>query len=622
MNARTSAELLAPLARHLGSRRPSISFFKVLSAAAECEAKVNGKLSLDAVDLAQWISGAPLNWSTFDLAVQRIGHPDIGISPGRYGLSFVARIVTAIEPRAIDRWIAGHRNRLRVATIATAALSSIYDADVLGRANLLLKSAIPSLKCLAAAHHVCPVFPEPSLERLRDCHKCLVANGIEPGDATWMVAYRIKHAIHGRYWAEHQIDETRARLRYLDSNPEAAAGGQHNFDAEVNMLRNQIDNASERLSKLASDLEAMLVDLAADWPSDGLSDDQMLALEYNFVSTPEIRYRLAAKLPSGPNRAWLLKRNIDQLREFVGLEKEPTRILDVYFNADDKRSEIIAPWAAQSLILFYADDGRGIGKRTSDLVAGISSAFEALAAEPYAAVRKPDRWQSAFGRAAFAYIFALLVVSLMPEARRAEVEKLNELAFDHVVKLLCAGYPDVRSSQLLLKLTARAVLQMDYFANGDARRSQWFETMEMPPFARALALWSSPALVEERKTLAFELLRHVSELPLSRGARDLQMACMLTLLDLAIARCITNNKPDLVDELVAAWSENYRNWLPVTERWATAAQLMAAAVDRDGPERRTVLAEPTFANTHCRRLIEQPGAARTRREPAEQGAAT
>ena len=321
MNARTTAGLAALLIKHLSARRPRISFFKVLAAAADCEAKPVKNPPMNAIDLAQWVSGAPLNWSTFDRAVHRIGHPDIGISPDCYGLSFATKIVAAIEPRAIDRWIRAHRNRLRVATITSAMPPSMYDADILGRATLLLKSGFPALRCLAAAFYVCPIFPQPFLENFRDCRKSLVANGIDPCDATWMMAYRIKGAIHGRYWAEHQLEQAQARLRYLEGNPEAAIGGRRNFDGELRMLRNQIDNASARLSKLASDLEQMLSDLAADWPAGGLFDDQMQSLEYNFVSTPEIRHRLAEKLPQGPNRTSLLKRDIEQLADFIGLRK-------------------------------------------------------------------------------------------------------------------------------------------------------------------------------------------------------------------------------------------------------------------------------------------------------------
>ena len=192
----------------------------------------------------------------------------------------------------------------------------------------------------------------------------------------------------------------------------------------------------------------------------------------------------------------------------------------------------------------------------------------------------------------------------MPEQRRSEVERLNQLALDHVFQLLCLKYPGVRSSQLVFKLTVRAVSQMGYYADADARRRLWAKTEAMPPFASALALWSSLALVEEDNGFAFELFRRASALPLSRGERDLRVSQILTLLDLAIASCSQAARPALIAGIVALWAEVYRDWLPITDRWANAAEMMAAAIDREGPERSALLAEPSFANTHCRRIIE------------------
>jgi hypothetical protein len=126
----------------------------------------------------------------------------------------------------------------------------------------------------------------------------------------------------------------------------------------------------------------------------------------------------------------------------------------------------------------------------------------------------------------------------------------------------------------------------------------------LPAFARAMALWSSPALVGENKALAAELFRRTSELPLSRGARGLQVSRMLTLLDLAVSACTESGRQDLVRDLIELWVEVYGDWQPLFPQWANAAETMAAAVERDSSERITFLADPSFAQTHCRRLIE------------------
>jgi hypothetical protein len=43
--------------------------------------------------------------------------------------------------------------------------------------------------------------------------------------------------------------------------------------------------------------------MAAAWPEQGLSPEQMPALENIFVETPEIRHRLAEKIEHPDNRA-------------------------------------------------------------------------------------------------------------------------------------------------------------------------------------------------------------------------------------------------------------------------------------------------------------------------------
>jgi hypothetical protein len=59
-----------------------------------------------------------------------------------------------------------------------------------------------------------------------------------------------------------------------------------------------------------------------------------------------------------------------------------------------------------------------------------------------------------------------------------------------------------------------------------------------------------------------------------------------------------------VDDLIRLWVDVYEDWQPFFPQWANAAATMAAAVEGEGPEREIFLAEPSFAQTHCRRLIE------------------
>ena len=113
-------------------------------------------------------------------------------------------------------------------------------------------------------------------------------------------------------------------------------GSNRNAEAEMTMLRAQLDRGADAYAKLLQGLEGMLSDMAVDWPSDGLSDAQMQSLKSIFVDTAEIRHRLAAKLTHQANRNWLLKRNITRLQDFIGLRRNPEDVSKECFFPDER----------------------------------------------------------------------------------------------------------------------------------------------------------------------------------------------------------------------------------------------------------------------------------------------
>jgi hypothetical protein len=137
-------------------------------------------------------------------------------------------------------------------------------------------------------------------------------------------------------------------------------------------------------------------------------------------------------------------------------------------------------------------------------------------------------------------------------------------------------------------------------------REEWGLAEDLPDFARALALWSSPALATKHKALASELFERVGILPLSQGGHDVQMSQMLSLLDMATASCAAESRNDLLDSVAQLWKGAYREWDTINNQWATAAETLAKAVTADGPERAQFLADPSFEQSYCRRLIDQP----------------
>jgi hypothetical protein len=485
---------------------------------------------------------------------------------GRFGLSFVIRVVSRVNPAVIDDWISSHPDHPAISVIGSAALKMVFPFDERAAVSSLLGSRTPAIKCLGAAALVRPIGLESNLS-FRDCLEALVAAGFAPTDAIWMTGLRIKNAIHARYRLEHMREQTNARLQYVEQNPDKATGGFRNAEAEINMLRAQLNHAEESYSSLLPELESMLCDIAVNWPTTGLSDDQMLSLENIFVDTAEIRYRLATKLSQQANRYWLLQRNISRLQEFIGLKRNPDDIPTDYFLPSEEHFSAIANWAAQSLILRYETDSRGIGKRTSDLVSGVAQAAAKLWTQPFISARQPEIWQSVVTRAACAGRFAFAVVAGMPEQQRDKVRQLNELAIDHAFNILSARALPIRSTSPFHQLSTQAVHHMAFTSNPDEMREKWALAENLPDFVRALSLWASPALVAKHRELASNLFLKVCDLPLSRASYDLQMSRMLTLLDSAMASAFRLGKTDEIPQIKNLWTSGYSHWRTVTESW-------------------------------------------------------
>lgn len=600
MAARCHAPTLSKLfVSAVREQREQIPLLKLLNAAVECDSAIPRQMQAGELAFGQWISRSTLEWSTFNSAGFRIGHPDRVL--GRFGLGFVARIILCTEPGVIDDWIAAHPDHPAISIIGSAALTMVFPFDDVAAVGPLLESENIAIKCLGAASIVCPVGLQTPC--FRDCHKALIAGGFTPADATWMTGMRIKNAVHARYKIEHGCEQNTARLRYLEQSPDKAIGGIRNAEAEMKMLRAQLDRAEDAYAKLLPELEEMLNDMAAEWPSDGLSDAQIQSLEFIFVDTAEIRHRLAAKLSHQANRDWLLKRNVTRLQDFIGLNRNPEDVSKEYFLPDERRFAAIEDWTAQSLILLYDTDNRGVGRRTSDLVSGVAQAAEKLIAQPFISGRQPKSWQSIMTRAACAGRFAFKVVASMPQDRRESVARLNKLALEHAFMLLSARDLPVQSATSFHQLAAQAVQHMEWTSNPDEFREKWALAEDLPDFAQALALCSSPALAEKHQDLACRLFKRVCALPLSRGSYNLQMSRMLTLLDMALAASARAGKSGLILCARRLWASGYRDWLPINTRWEGIAEKLALAIEIDGTERAEIIADEAFANSLCRRLI-------------------
>ena len=128
---------------------------------------------------------------------------------------------------------------------------------------------------------------------------------------------------------------------------------------------------------------------------------------------------------------------------------------------------------AQSVVLLYSQDRRGIGKRTSDLVKPLADAAIALLDQPFIASRQPTAWQSVVTRSACATAFALMVVASAPADRRNELLVLNGYSIAHAFVLLRGPVPEQHPPRVFHELTTRAVHQMAFQEQPDDLRRSW-----------------------------------------------------------------------------------------------------------------------------------------------------
>lgn len=601
--ARSHISIIDPLIAHLGRRR-LLRFDRVFAAAFVREPKTLGPLRFDTVAFVQWLSSATtINWNTLALALSHVERGHVHLGSGYYGLKFTARIILALDARAVDTCIQTHPNNERLASIGNAAIEMAFPFDGKAQPSALLRSRNAAIRSIGAAALISPLEVMGTPLSFRDCRATLVAGGIEPSDATWIMGLRIKEAIHQRYRLEDALKNVAARLHYVEMNPQAATGGPQNADGELRMLRSQLDSHTERHSRLLPQLEGMLADMATDWPEDGLVDEQMQWLDNIFVDTAEFRHRLAEKLPHGQNRDWLLKRNIARAQDYIGLAAKATDVQADYFSPDERHFLPLADWAAQSLSLLYATDRHGIGKRTSFLVSGVAQAATTLMAQPFLEARKPEAFQAILTRAACAIRFALIVVANVPQDSRNVVLTLNGLALEHTFEILPYGQVPAQASETFFRLTCLAINNMRYQPSPDQVREAWGLAETLPDFARALALWSSPDLVTKHRALASDLFCRVGELPLSQGGQDLQMSQMLSLLDIAISSCAAAGRTDLNSKIISLWSTAYKDWHTTNNTWADSATMLVGAVAGDGPERTRLRADSFFVRAYCAQLI-------------------
>lgn len=534
-----------------------------------------------------------LDWRTFRDANTMIQHPDFGFSR-RWGFLFVAQLVLEIAPNLFGCWMASKRAHPCLTPLVALVLNPLIWSDPAAQqlARRMLRWPMPFLRCAGAAALVRAddLDDGPSIAA---CWQTLVESGLAPGDALWMSAARLKQAIHRWYQLEHKKQNLGQSLTSIEQNRTTAPQGYAREDY-MQWLTDQLEDVTRQFDKHLPRLEGMLTELAACWPAEGLDDAQAAQLEPVFVDSPEYRYRLAEKLGDRPDTRRLLKKNIDQFFDLVGLTHghRPD-----HSSWDDERDGNILTWAARSWVALH---GRNSGKKAGQHLNALIRPVRDLPDEPFLYARQPEVWQSAVGRLAMCDLFAFTVAGMMPKEHRNSVSILLGHALDLSVKLLAAAGHWWRTDDPRLDHLAQSAVW--FMVQDPGRRDAlalWADNPFLPAFPRALAAWALTAADPSWHQPAEALLLVVAQPPASTERWSVEFQRLVTLLDVAAAAGGGGNS------LVSLWARAYAPWDQRTQgRRRDIAATLVAAVAGAGPERQAILADPAFARSYCRDVIE------------------
>ncbi|MGY3427441.1 hypothetical protein ACVWZW_007945 [Bradyrhizobium sp. F1.13.4] len=470
-------------------------------------------------------------------------------------------------------------------------------------AQQLLRTGNVLFTAMAAAFLSLPPNENSPGRPYQTVYRTLVEAGIEPGNAIWLSGFRLKELVHEGYRVRGRLDEQTPRLDLLRAYPEHAIGGGQYLAQEIESITRELRVLKEREAKCATELEHVLSEMAQCWPQPGLDVAQMDALDSAFVDTPEIRYRLAEKLPSSTNRASLLNRNVDQISTEIGFKADADSIFDHYFSVDRAHFLAIVPWCAKSLIALYTPDAKGPGHRTGQLIARLAVPALKLLGEPFIAARQTSRWESAAARSIAADLFALAVVAEMPNDRRAEVDRLRQLSTDHALRVLRLVGNQLTGRHLTDDLAQIAIAYVS-----EDRLIEWVTADDLPAPMRAFALWTNPRVAVTNLVLARTLFLQTAKLPMQRRAESQHFNQLLSLLDGAMTAAVRAGHPALMDELEQLWKLAAPDWAPrFNNRWVDAAGMIARALKSDGLDRDFILSDRSFANSHSRAWLQDHG---------------
>jgi hypothetical protein len=524
-----------------------------------------------AISLEQLMAGKALNQPLVDQASYLLDHP-WELRSRAYGLNFVIRVALQVSPASTLTWLATYPKGTTVPLLKAIG-------HVVGRSRhagplieALLRCHSPLLRVMGARALGKSGWEDRDPAEMAATYGRLVAAGWSRTDAHWIVAQRLKDLLHRRFGARRHVTELEFQRARDFRSPDAPRLSWEIDSAKAAARR--MEEAKSRLAQVETGVATLLELLAKTWPADVDAALARARIDSCFVGGNAIRLELAERLPPGEARNTVLDEVLRHFDDQLGL-REAAPAFEEYFLV--KGPEIVAEIriATRAFVLRHEQDKKSVGRKAGQRIARLSNAARALLERPFARARNHARHQSAIARLACALTFVLEVAKALAIDREAEAKTLAALGVEHAGDLLRMVPDDEWASPYVEQLACVAVWTMRDGLAAD-KRGAWALDAALQPFVRALAAWTDPSFVSERREYAEDLFKAAGHPALDMRVERFGYDAALTLLDAALAT--HRSDPSAIQTIRAMWSDTEANFAPYgRDPWPARALLDAAS---------------------------------------------
>lgn len=229
------------------------------------------------ISLAQSFARPELDWELLEIARSWLNHePEMSMG-GHYGLVAVLRIILRLNPPVLRRWHQRNSGRPVTSLIMPMMGAELWH-DRGKLADQLLATRIPL--CVAIAIALFGSAAERGGEALGclGIFRKLTGSGIAEADAIWLSAHVLKDAVHRHHFLNGRIKDLAHEARHLQKVRDRSDSAEAS-----NWTAARRADLATRTSSHERHLEAVLDDVAAAWPVEGLDKDQMRAFDAAFA---------------------------------------------------------------------------------------------------------------------------------------------------------------------------------------------------------------------------------------------------------------------------------------------------------------------------------------------------